>query len=246
LKTFCSLYRFILKFEDKLEKFIIESPVEWFELHPLDLIQRSSVEEAQRALDAIDALTPAQASVLDAVIESWALTALMRLDDRESAMELHCLVNDSRQFLAGATNDSAELSNFDVRWKAFSDLLEGKNQALLGRLNAPTLGREQEIFQALAGGALSQKDLAEKLQLSAGRMSQLLTVLEGRGKVLRRKNGREVIVSVPVSSNIIPTAELNNVPPPKSVVPQTAAIDRSAPQESGDLLLRIFGDRQAT
>jgi DNA-binding MarR family transcriptional regulator len=243
--TIYSLYRFILKFEGKLEKFIIESPVDWFELHPLDLIQRSSVEEAQRALDAIDALSPAQASVLDAVLESWALTALMRLDDRESALELHSLVNDSRQFLASATNDATELLNFDVRWKAFSDLLEGKNQALLSRSNAPTLGREEEIFQALAGGVLTQKDLAEKLKLSAGRMSQLLTVLEGRGKVLRRKSGREVMVSVSVSSNIITTAELNNVPPPTSLVPQTAAIDRSAPQESGDLLKRIFGKGQA-
>jgi predicted Rossmann fold nucleotide-binding protein DprA/Smf involved in DNA uptake len=190
----------------------------WFEHHAGDLAQRSSAAQAQRALSSVSQLNRKDALTLDLVMQSWALTALCRPDDIEQTLEIHALASDAIEFLP----NTQEFSDFKFRWSVLADLLEGKRQASISRASAPKLAREDEIFALLAAKPQTQAEIAKALKLSAGRITQLLDVLEERGKVSRQKTGRDVKVSLGVSRLVV----MAPTPAVESNVEESSLVER--------------------
>lgn len=169
----------------------------WFDRHPDDLAEQSEPAQALAAVRAQDELTAAQLAVLDVYLNHWVLAILLRPQDREGVLELHQLC-ELAQDLAQKV---PEAQAFCPRFEAFADLLEGKRRVLQAKLvEMPfKLLHEDAILAQANGEGCKQSDLVTALNLSAGRISQLLGVLEAQGKILRQRKGKESWVSLPVA-----------------------------------------------
>jgi len=164
----------------------------WFDRHPLELAEQSEPAEALTALKALDALSQPQMAALDVCLNHWVLTLLARPLDPEGTLELQQLCKLARRLAP----DTLEAQALGQRWKAFGDLLEGKRRTLQANAGAQPskLLHEEKILQRIAAaddGRLQQSDLITYLSLSAGRISQVLGVLESQGKVTRNRRGKE-------------------------------------------------------
>ncbi len=168
----------------------------WFDRNPDDLAERSEPAEALAAVRAQDHLNAQHLAVLDVFLNHWVLAALQRPDDREGVLEL--------QQLCELAHDMAEPDGqaqaFCPRLEAFGDLLEGKRRTLQAVATGVPfkLFHEDDIFQTLAQGETKQADLVAQLKLSAGRVSQILGVMESKGQIVRARRGKESWVALPV------------------------------------------------
>lgn len=174
--------------------------------HPDTLIARHEPAEVLAALRQSTALTPDQARRLDAYLLHWSNLILHRPQDREGVQELLNLCEQARDQIEALREP--EMQGLHQRWSTFEDLLELRRRVLLRQADTEAssqhgrtaeilkLGRQDEIL-ALLGRAerVRQADLATQLQLSAGRVSQLLGVLEERSLITRQREGRECWVS---------------------------------------------------
>lgn len=95
------------------------------------------------------------------------------------------------------------LDAFDLRyasrWRAWSDLVA--TRAVQVRDVSPEIVRDRkhagDALRALEAGPMKQIELATKLKLDPSALSRLLAVLEDADLVIRTKNGREKLVSLP-------------------------------------------------
>jgi DNA-binding MarR family transcriptional regulator len=122
------------------------------------------------------------------------------------------------------------------RWQAFENLLEGKRLRLQAQASEPVAKLRQQdpvldCIRAAPQGRIRQQDLAQQLQLTKGRISQILGVLEDRGHITRQRQGRESWVSL-LTSHSTPAA---TTAPPAPLAPTTPA---------GHLGARVFGLHQ--
>lgn len=159
------------------------------EQRPELIADQSNPQEVMAALRSVDEIHTEQQEILDWVLTDWVMTMISRPADLEGVVELHKLCRLSQSSL----DESASAANFRQRWQAYADLLEGKRLALRDRTTPPTqeLRQEPKILARLAEGAAKQSDFTELLQISAGRVSQLLALLESRGKITRKRLGKE-------------------------------------------------------
>lgn len=178
----------------------------WFDRHPEDLAEQSEPAEALAALRALDELTPAQLAVLDVYLNHWVLVVLLRPHDREGILEVQQLCEMAQDM----AQDVPEAQAFCARLEAFGDLLEGRRRILQAntmqanntQANATQtpfkLLHEDAILALASTGQCRQADLMADLKLSAGRVSQVLGVLEAQGKIVRQRKGKESWVSLPL------------------------------------------------
>lgn len=169
----------------------------WFDRHPEDLAEQSEPAEALAALRTLDELTQSQIIALDVYLNHWVLVLLLRPQDSDGILEVQQLCSLAR-VLAGT---AAESEAARIRWKAFSDLLEGKRNALQVNATAAPfkLLHEETILQLAGQPECRQSDLIKELKLTAGRVSQLLGTLEAQGKIVRQRRGKESWVSLPIN-----------------------------------------------
>lgn len=167
----------------------------WFDRHTEDLAEQSEPSEALHALRQLDLLTPEQVRALDVYLTHWVLVVLLRPQDREGILEVQDLCGLARVLAARAPQSDL----FLTRWKAFGDLLEGKRHAMhVNDVEVPIkLLHEDAILARVKQVPCKQSDLVDMLHLSAGRVSQLLGVLEAQGKIVRQRKGKESWVSLP-------------------------------------------------
>lgn len=165
--------------------------------HPDALLAQHEPEDLIKELRTAATLTPVQTKVLDAYLLHWSNLILHRAGDPEGVQELLSLCEMARDRLAQTTGDCA----LGHRWSAFEDLLELRRLVLQQAPGSMVkLSRQDEIVTLLgeAGSArMRQSELAKRLELSAGRVSQILGVLEERGVVARQRQGRDCWVSLP-------------------------------------------------
>lgn len=177
-----------------------------FDRHPEDLAEQSEPAQVLAALRAVKELTIAQLAVLDVYLNHWVLLVLLRPRDREGILEVQqlCeLAQDMMQELnLNVLEDQATVQSLRARFEAFGDLLEGKRRVLQGDQaeTAPKLLHEEAILELASHPLCKQLDIAGSLNLSAGRVSQLLGVLESRGKIIRQRRGKESWVSLPAKA----------------------------------------------
>ena len=174
----------------------------WFDRHPDDLAERSEPAEALFAVRAQDQLSAAQLAVLDVFLNHWVLAVLQRPNDREGVLELQQLCELAHDM----ADPSPEAQEFCPRLEAFGDLLEGKRRTLQAAAIgvAFKLFHEDDILQTLAQGETKQGDLVAQLKLSAGRVSQILGVMESKGQIVRARRGKESLVALPAVPEQIP------------------------------------------
>ncbi len=164
------------------------------EKRPEVLADQSNPLELIAALRALSSLDSEQQETLDWVLTDWVMIVLARTSDLEGVVELHKLCRLAQSSL----NDSASASPFRQRWGGFADLLEAKRLAIRARTSPQTLEllQEPKILLQLEQGEAKQSDFIQLLNLSAGRVSQVLAVLESRGKITRQRRGKESWVSL--------------------------------------------------
>ena len=170
---------------------------DWFDRNPDDLAERSEPAEVLAAVQAQDHLSAPQLAVLDVFLNHWVLAALQRPNDREGVLELQQLCELAHDL----AEPSPEAQAFCPRLEAFGDLLEGKRRTLQAiATGVPSkLFHEDDILQTLAHGETKQADLVTQLKLSAGRVSQILGVMESKGQIVRARRGKESWVALPPS-----------------------------------------------
>ena len=187
----------------------------WFDRNPEDLAEQSEPAEALAALRALDELTPAQLAVLDVYLNHWVLVVLLRPQDREGILEVQQLCELAQDM----AQDVPEAQAFRARLEAFGDLLEGKRRVLQANTmqanatQAPPfkLLHEDAILALASPAPYKQADLMADLKLSAGRVSQVLGVLEAQGKIVRQRKGKESWVSLPLRVSAPAASGFGNV-----------------------------------
>ena len=205
----------------------------WFSLHPEDLIERCEPADMLAAIRSLSQLDHAQMDKLDLYLDEWTLTVLVRPNDAESVQEMLTLCEMAHD-LAPATPEAAPMRH---RWQAFESLLEGKRLRLQAQASEPVAKLLQQdpvldCIRAAPHGRMRQQDLAQQLGLSKGRISQILGVLEDWGHITRQRQGRESWVSL-----------LSSQTPPATTTVPTAPLAPTTP--TGHLGARVFGLRQA-
>lgn len=171
----------------------------WLQRHPDDLAEQSNPAEARDAVRQVNTLDVEQAQTLDIVLGDWVNMALSRRADREAVVELQSLAQIAQRRVA----ENLATQPYAVRWQTYFDLLESRRQSILAMEAAdlPVLRQEPEILAALGSTKkLTQRDLAEMLSLTPGRVSQLMRAMEARGQIQRVKRGRENFVSLAVDT----------------------------------------------
>ncbi len=181
----------------------------WFDRHPEDLAEQSEPSEALAALRVLDELSESQMVALDVCLNEWVVRVLLRPNDREGILEVQQIC-ELAQELAPQTPEAQRLC---VRWEAFGDLLEGKRHALqtLAVEEAPPkLLHEDSILDRArkAPYEYRQSELMAELKLSAGRVTQILGVLEAQGKIVRQRRGKQSWISLPVVAQMKPALSL--------------------------------------
>jgi hypothetical protein len=153
------------------------------------IADQSNPQEVMAALRSVDEINTEQQEMLDWVLTDWVMTVLSRPADLEGVVEMHTLCRLAQSSL----DESESAPNFAQRWEGYADLLEGKRLALRDRIAPPILEllQEPKILARLVGGEVRQADFTEFLNISAGRVSQVLALLESRGKITRVRRGKE-------------------------------------------------------
>jgi predicted transcriptional regulator len=161
----------------------------------VDTVSPEQVLLALRKLEATDAWPEWTLKLLDYLSVVWSAEAVARPADREGVAELQTLIN----YALERTANAARLpDSWRQRWQAINDVLESRRMELAGRNPALVLGRKHvdTLLEMLAGGEKGQTYLTAGLkmrgiEISAGRLSQLISLLEGHGLLERRRVGRE-------------------------------------------------------
>jgi hypothetical protein len=168
----------------------------WFEHCAEDLAALSSPAELAEALRGCQRLDKAAQEKIDFVLIDWIMLTISRPADLEGVLELHKICRRARNLLGDQPLEQA----MAMRWQGFADVLEAKNLAIRWAKSEAEAGNEllhePIILRKLAEGEMRQSEFIELLQLSAGRVSQILAALEVRRKISRAKRGKESWVSL--------------------------------------------------
>lgn len=185
----------------------------WLDHHPDDIIERHEPAEALEQLRRLTRPTSDQLSKLDVYLHHWTLVLLQRGSDPEGVQEMLTLC----EIASDITPDGTEGIALRHRWSGFEDLLEGKRRALqaIRGASASALKQQDKILQIIEqskDGWVKQTDLGEVLQLSKGRVSQILGLLESRDLIARQRKGKESWVSRAPSSSAPATPPVQDTP----------------------------------
>jgi hypothetical protein len=182
----------------------------WLHIHADDLIERVEPAEALAQLRQQSRLSPEETSKLDIYLHHWALLVLQRSDDPVGVQEVLTLTEIAQDLAP----KGVEGQTVQQRWGGFADLLEGKRKQLQARQDKPPVQLKQQdailqrIGQSLEG-RIKQSDLKDHLQLSKGRVSQILGLLESRSLITRQREGKESWVRL-TQANITPATPVQN------------------------------------
>ena len=171
-------------------------------LHHPDPAQLSSVTSTAEILAAVrqfgadDGWSPRALQTLDHLLVVWTANTAARPDDVEGIAELQQLIDYVRH--RSANRQHLPLAS-QSRWEALHDVLESRRLAIAGRQPERILDRAHvRAILGLIGTGTTQRELTAGLQrpdidinISSGRLSQLLSLMEAHGLIDRRREGRE-------------------------------------------------------
>lgn len=153
------------------------------------------VVDALRLLAADDPWNDWTLRLLDRLFVVWSVAAIVRRNDTQGIADLQAAID----YACTRTRNSATLpETWRQRWLIVSDMLEARRQDLKGRDPKQAMSRKHvdRLLGLLSTDETAQADLAQALakqgvELTDGRLSQLISLMEGHGLVEKRKDGRE-------------------------------------------------------
>ena len=162
------------------------------ELRPEMLADSSDPAAVLAALKPLATLEPEPAESLLYALGFWLAQTMSRAADLEEVLLL-----DELCALA-AQRAHPPPAGFHATLQAWRRLLEYKRLSIEARAGArgSHLLQADAVITTLANGEITQLKLAKHLGLSAGRVSQVLAVMEQQRLITRRRQGRESLVSL--------------------------------------------------
>ena len=169
-------------------------------LHHPDPAQLSSITSTAEILAAVrqfganDGWSPRALQTLDHLLVVWTANTAARPDDVEGIAELQQLIDYVRH--RSANRQHLPLAS-QSRWEALHDGLESRRHAIAGRQPERILDRAHvRAILGLIGTGTTQRERTAGLQgrdinISSGRLSQLLSLMEAHGLIDRRREGRD-------------------------------------------------------
>ncbi len=172
-----------------------------FTLHasdPLLFVDRAIPSDLLEAIRKLERWDEQALDMANLLITVWSMDAIARANDREGISELQRIIHFT---LSRARSLSTLPEEFRCRWQEASDMLEARRlnlahadpEAQLGRRHVP------EILQWLLSNGdreLPQSELVTHLEVTAGRVTQLIGPLESSGLVTKRKHGRDILLQL--------------------------------------------------
>ena len=183
---------------------------------PAMLVDRSTAAELLAAIRSLDTWNETALKVANRLISVWSARVIAGVNDREGISELQRIIH----YALNRANSMATLpEEFRYRWQEASDMLEARRlnlayadpEAQLNRTHVP------EILQWLLSNGnreLPQSELVTHLEVTAGRVTQLIGPLESSGLVTKRKQGRDILLQLTESGRKHATSAA-----PKSAAP---------------------------
>lgn len=175
------------------------------DLNAVNPLRSADADDPEALFDAVQAMpqwTERSLHWVDAIATEWVSDALAALANREGWAELHSLLERVQviQPLAAQTETlRPTVEAFYYRWDALADLLAARAHRhdrhdpaqIEGRAHMPQL---RDALRAAAPHPLPVGELPQRLALSRSRVSQLLSLAEAAGLVVRgRENGQRVV-----------------------------------------------------
>jgi len=160
---------------------------------PLLSVDRAIPAELLEAIKGLETWDEQALDMANLLITVWSADAIARANDREGISELQRLIHFS---LNRANSLSTLPEEFRCRWQEASDMLEARRLNLAHADPEAQLNRThvREILQWLLNDGnreVPQSELVKYLEVSAGRVTQLIGPLESSGLVTKRKQGRD-------------------------------------------------------
>ena len=165
---------------------------------PLLFVDRATPAELLDAIKKLDRWDKQALDMANLLITVWSADAIARANDREGISELQRVIHYT---LNRAISMNTLPDEFRFRWQEASDMLEAKRLSLAHADPDAQLTRRHvpEILLLLlkAGNReLPQSELVQHLEVSAGRVTQLIGPLESNGLVTKRKQGRDIMLQL--------------------------------------------------
>lgn len=187
-------------------------PMNLLEDMPQELVESADLEELMTAVHAIPEWQNRHAQVLDYIYRHRLLhlvrtsaTGSATLEDVDAFYDHLVRVNHPRRHEALNALDRP----YADRWQAYQDLLDTHIAALRSGAPERLLRRShvKEILQLIqTGGATTQKDIQEELQLGEANTSRILKMMEAAELIVRHRVGRE--------NRLVPGPSLQRLPKP--------------------------------
>ena len=165
---------------------------------PAMLVDRSTPAELLAAIRSLDTWNETALKVANRLISVWSARAIANPNDREGISELQRVIHYT---LNRANSLSTLPDEFRYRWQEASDMLEARRlnlahadpEAQLSRLHVPEI-----LLLLLKAGnrELPQSELVQHLDVTTGRVTQLIGPLEANGLITKRKQGRDNILKL--------------------------------------------------
>ena len=165
---------------------------------PLLSVDRAIPAELLEAIKGLETWDEQALDMANLLITVWSADAIARANDREGISELQRLIHFS---LNRANSLSTLPEEFRCRWQEASDMLEARRLNLAHADPEAQLNRThvREILQWLLNDGnreVPQSELVKYLEVSAGRVTQLIGPLESNGLVTKRKQGRDIMLQL--------------------------------------------------
>lgn len=160
---------------------------------PAMLVERATPHELLAAIRSLESWDEQALSTVSRLISVWSARAIASPNDQEGISELQRLIH----FTINRARSSTTLPDeFRYRWMEASDMLEarrlnlahGDPEAQLNRRHVPEILKL--IFEA-GNKDFPQSRLADRLGITAGRVTQLVGPLEANGLITKRKHGHD-------------------------------------------------------
>lgn len=165
---------------------------------PAMLVDRATSAELLTAIRDLEQWSEQELNAVNRMISVWSTRAIAHPNDREGISELQRLIHYA---LNRAKTAPTLPEEFRYRWAEASDMLEARRlnlahadpDAQVARRNVPEILRY--LLQA-GNYEQPQRDLVERLGVTTGRVTQLVSTLEANGLITKRKHGRDNLLKL--------------------------------------------------
>ncbi|NTW55776.1 MAG: MarR family transcriptional regulator [Chlorobiaceae bacterium] len=165
---------------------------------PSMLVDKATPIELLSAIRNLKEWGKTELNVVNRLISVWSARAIANPNDREGISELQRLIHYT---LHRANTAKSLPEEYRYRWEEANDMLEARRLNLVhadpDAQFARRHVREILVYLHITGNhERPQSDLADRLGVTTGRVTQLIGNLEANGLITKRKHGRDNLLKL--------------------------------------------------